>query len=472
MELGQKSVIHFVSQFAATIAGFLATIFLARVLGADTLGTYFLVIAVLTWVKMFSTMGITRSVSKRISETDEPGEFLTAGLLIQITSVVIVSLSILLFRGPLQEYTGYSNIEVLIVLLLSGSFFGFITSLLVGEGLAHVAGALNPLDRIIRTIVQLTLVVLGFELLGLFLGYIVASVIAATVGIYFVAAKLEYPEKRHFISIWSYAKYSWIGNFSNRSLASMDTIVLGLFVTSDLIGIYEIAWNVASVLAVFGVSINQTLFPEISSLDEEASEEVADLAQTGVAYSGLFLIPGLIGGSVLGEVILSVYSAEFRQGYVVLVVLILARLISTYKSQFTNVIDAINRPDVTFRVDGVFVTANIVLNIVLVYLYGWIGAAVATAVSALLGALLSYDALVRLTEFRFPIAEVSKQVVSAFIMGIFIYAGAEFIAYELVPSLFLIPIGALIYFAVLLVISRRFRTIVRNNAPDRVHPFN
>jgi len=36
MELGQKSVVHFVSQFGATIAGFLATIFLARVLGADT----------------------------------------------------------------------------------------------------------------------------------------------------------------------------------------------------------------------------------------------------------------------------------------------------------------------------------------------------------------------------------------------------------------------------------------------------
>lgn len=468
MELGQKSVIHFVSQFGATIAGFLATIFLARVLGADTLGTYFLVIAVLTWVKMFSTMGITRSVSKRISETDEPGQFLTAGLLTQVASVVIVSLFILLFRAQLQEYTGYGDIEILIALLLAGSFFSFVTSLLVGEGLAHVAGALKPLDRIIRTVVQLTLVVLGFELLGLFLGYIIASAIAATVGIYFVAAKIEYPEKRHFVSLWSYAKYSWIGNFSNRSLASMDTIVLGFFVTSDLIGIYEVAWNVASVLAVFGVSINQTLFPEISSLDEEASEEVADLAQTGVAYSGLFLIPGLIGGAVLGEVILSVYSAEFRQGYRILVILILARLISTYKSQFTNVIDGINRPDVSFRIDGVFVTANIVLNVVLVYLYSWIGAAIATGVSALLGAILSYGALVRLTEFRFPIAEVSKQVVSAFIMGIFVYGGAEFLTYELVPSLLLIPIGAAIYFAVLLVISRRFRSTVQNNLPDRI----
>lgn len=471
MELGQKSVIHFVSQFGATIAGFLATIFLARVLGAGTLGTYFLVIAVLTWVKMFSTMGITRSVSKRISETDEPGQFLTAGLLTQVASVVVVSLLVLLFRVQLQEYTGYSNIEILIVLLLASSFFSFVTSLLVGEGLAHVAGALKPLDRIVRTVVQLTLVVLGFELLGLFLGYIIASTIAATVGIYFVAAKFEYPEERHFVSLWSYAKYSWIGNFSNRTLASMDTIVLGFFVTSDLIGIYEIAWNVASVLAVFGGSINQTLFPEISSLNEESSEKIANLAQTGVAYSGLFLIPGLIGGAVLGEVILSVYSAEFRQGYRILVILILARLISTYKNQFTNVIDGINKPDVSFKIDCVFVIANIILNIILVYLYSWVGAAIATAVSALLGAILAYVALIRLTEFGFPAIEVLKQAISAVVMGIFVYGGAEFLAYKLVPSLLLIPIGSTIYFAVLLVVSQRFRSTVQNNLPDQIRAF-
>ncbi|MDY6779450.1 MAG: polysaccharide biosynthesis C-terminal domain-containing protein, partial [Halobacteria archaeon] len=114
------------------------------------------------------------------------------------------------------------------------------------------------------------------------------------------------------------------------------------------------------------------------------------LAQTGVAYAGLFLVPGLVGGLVLGEVILSVYSQEFQQGYLVLVLLILARLISTYKNQFVNVIDAINKPDVGFKINAVFVVTNVSLNFVLVYFRGWIGAAVATAVSAAVGCVLAY----------------------------------------------------------------------------------
>jgi O-antigen/teichoic acid export membrane protein len=245
----------------------------------------------------------------------------------------------------------------------------------------------------------------------------------------------------------------------------MDTLVLGVFVTSDLIGIYEIAWNVASVLAVFGVAINTGLFPEISSLDADETESIAELAQTGVAYAGVFVIPGLVGGLILGEVILSVYSQEFRQGYLILVLLIFARLISTYKNQFVNIIDATNRPDIGFRINAVFVVTNISLNFLLVYVYGWVGAAVATITSAAVGAIIAYGALTRLTAFQFPISEVLKQLVAAVAMGIPVYVGAEYLSYQVLPSLLLVPAGAGVYFGVLLSISLRFRTTVRANIP-------
>ncbi|MFC6722783.1 oligosaccharide flippase family protein [Halobacteriaceae archaeon SHR40] len=465
MKLGQTSFIHFISKIGSTLAGFVATIYFARVLGADILGTYFLVIAVLTWLKLFSTMGISRSVMKRISETDDGDEFFTAGLVLQVVSLVIVSSLILAFQNHVQDYTGFGRVDVLLALLFAGSFFSFVTSVLVGERLVHISGILDPLDRISRSVAQIALVMLGFNLLGMFIGYVVASIVSATVGIYFISARLKYPKKKYFVSLWSYAKFSWLGNFSNRTLASMDTIILGLFVSSSLIGIYEIAWNLASVLAIFGVSISQTLFPEISNLSSEDSEEVTELAQTGVSYAGLFLIPGLVGGFVLGDVILSVYGQEFRQGSLILVILILARLISTYKNQFVNIIDAVNRPDVSFKINGIFVITNISLNFVFVYLYGWIGAAVATVVSAAVGCVLGYISLIRLLEFRFPSAEISKQLFSALVMGAVVYIGVEYLAYSMsmISSLLLIPVGAGIYFGVLATVSSEFKSTVRSN---------
>ncbi|MDY6779449.1 MAG: oligosaccharide flippase family protein, partial [Halobacteria archaeon] len=244
MKLGQTSFIHFLSKIGSTVAGFVATIYFARVLGADVLGTYFLMIAVLTWLKMFSTMGISKSVMKRISETDEGDEFFTAGLVLQVISLLVISFLILVFQSQVQEYTGFGRVDVLLALLFAGSFFSFVTSVLVGESLVHVSGALDPLDRILRTVAQVAFVMLGFNLLGMFAGYVIAAIVSATAGVYFISARLKYPDKGHFVSLWSYAKFSWLGSFSNRTLASMDTIVLGFFVTSNLIGIYEVAWNV------------------------------------------------------------------------------------------------------------------------------------------------------------------------------------------------------------------------------------
>jgi O-antigen/teichoic acid export membrane protein len=49
----------------------------------------------------------------------------------------------------------------------------------------------------------------------------------------------------------------------------MDTLVLAIFVSNSLIAVYEVAWNLASLFAIFGSSISRTLFPEISKLSSE-----------------------------------------------------------------------------------------------------------------------------------------------------------------------------------------------------------
>jgi len=100
-----------------------------------------------------------------------------------------------------------------------------------------------------------------------------------------------------------------------------------------------------------------------------------------------------------------------------------------------------------------------------VYVYGWVGAAVATISSAAVGAILAYVALTRLTAFQFPVSEVFKQLVAAVAMGVPVYAGAEYLEYRMLPSLFLIPLGAGVYFGVLLGISPRFRATIKTNVP-------
>jgi len=248
----------------------------------------------------------------------------------------------------------------------------------------------------------------------------------------------------------------------------MDTVVLGLFVTSNFIGFYEVAWNLASLLAIFGNSIAEALFPTISKLDSDAKyDAIQDLIGNGLAFAGLFLIPGLVGVLFIGDTLLTIYGQEFQQATTILAILVAARLIYTYEAQFVNALNAIDYPDVAFRVNIVFIAANVLLNLSLVYIFGWIGAAVGTASAALIGLVASYYALTDIITVEIPVGELCRQFAAAGVMGLCLYPSRDvilgFINKPLPRAFVLVVFGAAVYFTVLVLLSSRFRTTIRDN---------
>lgn len=467
MRIGRTSIVHFGSQLVATVVGFLATIYFARRLGADTLGVYFLVTSVYLWLEVIASGGIRSAVTKRLSEGEDRNRRLTAALVCVSLILVLVILVLLLFSDQVESYLGVAVVPVLILLLVVGTTFTVLTSVLSGEHKVHLRSLLTPVDRIARTILQVALVVAGSGLAGLLYGYLGAMVVAILVGAYFVSTRFAVPRKEDFVSILTYAKYAWLNGVNTRAFASTDTIVLGFFVSSTLIGVYEIAWNVASILAVFGSSISQAVFPEISSLSaNDETERASDLVSDALAFTGLFTIPGLVGGLVLGEWILGIYGSEFQQGSLVLVILIAARLLSAYQWQFVNALGALDRPDRAFRVNLVFLVVNVGLNLVLVALYGWIGAAVATTLSAALTLVLGYVSLQSVIDVTVPYDEIGRQIAGAAVMGAVLYLLTVPIDVRLHTAVLLVGVGAIVYFLVLAAISSRFRTTVVSNLPS------
>ncbi|MEF8857280.1 MAG: oligosaccharide flippase family protein, partial [Haloplanus sp.] len=103
MRIGQTSLIVFVSKVVGSMAGFVATLYVARLLGAGVLGTYSLVLAVVAWVGIGGN-GITGAISKRMSEGEETGEYFTAGALSLIGTFVLLSMLVYVLRGPLEAY--------------------------------------------------------------------------------------------------------------------------------------------------------------------------------------------------------------------------------------------------------------------------------------------------------------------------------------------------------------------------------
>jgi O-antigen/teichoic acid export membrane protein len=466
MKYGRTSMIDFLSKIVMSFSGFVATIVLTRTLGQEGYGAYVVVLSVLAWVAVAGNLGLSPAIKKRVSEADD-GNYVVSGAIVQLILYSTVVACLWVSRPYLNAYIEIDATAILILLLTVKLGTDFIQSVLDGQRLVHISSLLAPIEWTSRSVVQIALVLSGLGVVGAFAGYVVGALVAVVIGVYFASFDPSLPSRRDFDRLRSYAQFSWLASVKGRTFLSMDTLVLAVYVSNSVIAVYEIAWNLASLFAIFGSSVSRTLFPEMSRLSsaEGASDEIARLFRVSLAYSGLFIIPGLVGAAIVGDVVLTIYGSGFQAGYYILLILTFARLLYGYQGQFLNVLDGVNRPDLTFRINGMFVAVNLVLNILLTWQYGWYGAAAATTASAALGLVLGYYYTSRIIDVVVPIDVVGKQLFAAGVMAILVYGGRLLVGDSLPVIFVLVSGGAGIYFILLLAISREFRKTITRNIP-------
>lgn len=474
MRLGQTSIIYFLSKIGVSIIGFFATIYFTRTLGEEIYGFYAITLALVSWLGLVKSIGFGRAIVKRMSESEEPDAYLAAGTTIKATLTGIVGVGVLIFSEQINAYVGQPVAEFVVLLLVASIFSGLVSSALKGTHRVQVYAPLSMLKEAAQSILMVLLVFIGLELTGMLVGHAAGTLIMAFVGMWVVKPHLVIPERRHFVRLFDFAKYSWLGSMRGKTFKNADIIILGLFVPAGLTGIYAVAYSLSTFLDIFGKAIKNTLFPAMSKLStEDNNEMVGTLTTDALSFAGLFLIPGVIGAYILGDRLMLIYGTGFGIGDQVLVILLLGLIVYTYTKQLLNTLNAIDRPDLAFRANGVFIGANLALNVLLVWQIGWVGAAIATALSATVGLVASYYYARQLVPFELPTGEISRQWIAALIMGAIVYLARDIgeanLAwiddYNAVFVVSLVGLGAAIYFAILLAISSRFRTTVDRNLP-------
>ncbi len=479
MKIGQTSIIVFTAKLLGSVFGFIATLYFARKLGAEVIGLYTLVLTVVGWSLVVSRLGFGKAMIKRISEGEEKGEYLSAAIILSFALAIFISVLIFLSRpfiegyiGEFNQYVAVSVIWFIIAIIMVRLFRGTVFRVLNGEQKVHISGLLEPVKVGGKSLIQIALVFAGFGLFGMLVGYILGGILVGILGLLWVSTRPALPAKRHFISLLDFAKYSWLGSFESRTFKESDILILGIFVPTALVGVYSIAWSLAKFLDLFGSAIKSTVFPEISfTSTQDNRQAVAGMIEDAIAYTGLIAIPGLVGGVILAERLLQLYGDEFVEGTAVLGLLILAVLVYSYKKQMLNGLNGIDRPDLAFRINTVFIVVNVGLNLVLIWQLGIEGAAIASALSATLGAVLAYYMLSTLVTFTVPYREIARQWAAAFVMGIIVWSGLNgiestgILQNNAIIVISLVGLGAGIYFIILLIISSRFRTTVDRNLP-------
>jgi O-antigen/teichoic acid export membrane protein len=465
----RQSVISLITMITVTLTGYAATFYFAHTQGPAILGGYFLFLAYYGIFDLVADGGFGGAVVKRISEGAEKNEFFSAFLALRILLLSVALIVMFLAQPYLVDISGAGLFTPLILAILTGSLYTSLYSGLYGQGRIGIVKAGELLSFFGRIVIQVGAVFLGYGLGGLLGGFIAGLIIGGIIFLRFINLSLVSFSRRHVKSLLIFSFWIFLTAGGNLVFSISDVILIGYFLTNTDVGIYRTALQLTSVATFTTIALQSVLYPQISGWSSRG--EVPRIQQSisrAFTYSLLLAVPVGVGGWILGESLLYyLYGAAFTPGTGALTILLAMQIVNVFMYLEIMSLNALDRPHDSFRATSAAALLNIFLNIALIPPLGILGAAIATALSMGVNAIIAFVLLRRIVPVQIEKKSVLSIIISSLIMGVAVVIMRSFLPITSAFVLFaLVSIGTVIYLVTLLsldrVMYREIRDLVRS----------
>jgi len=440
------------ARFTETGVLFLGVTVFARTLDADAMGVFFLFEAVLTVLSIPADVGIRRAVEKQISDSSDAGAVLGSAVMLKTVPLLLIIPLILTVSGPVNSYFGSQVAGYLAVGLVLREAALLSVSVIKGELRVGATALLRVVKRVVWVAVSGVFVFYGYGEIGLVYGVLAGYAAMFLLGVVRRMTSVGRPEKETALSLIEYGKSIFVTSIGGKLYTRADVLMIGFFLTPAAAGTYEIAWRVASTFRVVSGSIGGTIFPQVSAWDAEGElDPIEKLIPKAITPSLMLAIPAFFGSVLFSEEILGVvFGTEYAVASVVLVVLMADTIPQSIQVIVGNTLQAIDRPDLAARASIISTGVNIALNLVLIWQFGIIGAAVATGIASLVNDLLHYYYLSDQIYVRLPWRATAIFVTGSVAMSAVLLTATTQLDPDSLPTLFfLIALGGIAYFSLI-----------------------
>lgn len=262
----------------------------------------------------------------------------------------------------------------------------------------------------------------------------------------------------------NYAKYDFVGSMSWQMHNWMGVVIIGWLLSQAAVGAYEVAWRVASVVTLLSTAVATSVFPQISAWNAEAAtDRIEELLYASLTPALILIVPAIFGVAVLAREILAiVFGTEYTIAWLVLIVLTTGKIAEGIKQVVSKSLHGLDQPALVARATVIAGVLNVVLNVILVYQFGLVGAAIATVVSYTVGAVLRIRYLSALITVRVPYQEIGWCVLSAAVMtAVIVQVRTVFGVNTLTELGVIVTTGAIVYTVMVLTYGRLRRRALR-----------
>lgn len=445
---------------------FVGTPIVVRVLGPSGYGNYAFVLSVFSLLMVFVSSGVTEGVQKYIGETErQPGwHEHVAGFYLRLATLLALIGSLFLvaavWSGVLNQLLDkeFRTIFYLLAgLVITTQFMEYGVRALRGFGIEKYSESLRVLNTPLYLIIGIGLAAMGYGVTGMIIGHVVASLLVALLGLYLVSRRvnlttalspstLDVPRRE----LLSFNALNILLVLLTMSLYHVDVLMIRVILDSESTAYYKAALAVAEFLWVVPVALQAMFVHSMSNLWSAGDNETVNrIAARTTRYAMLLSILLATGFAALGGRFLPIYyGPEYAQGAIPLLILLPGAVGFAVARPIFGIAQGTGNLKTMVFATGGAATLNIVLNVVLIPLYGMIGAAVATSIGYL-SMLVFHVWSARRIGF-YPLADIraARLTTTAILGGVPTLLLATQIESTLVAFTVIPPVGAILFFGI------------------------
>ena len=458
------------------IGSFALTFFVARRLGITGFGVYSTVFIFYSVTSIFSALGLSNYLIRELArDLSLVNRYFVHGSLIALTASTTIALGLWI----LVAFTGYApetiaGIRVIALSLPPTSLIVVLEAVFVTFQRTEFVTLTSVIEAGGRILVSLLLLFSGHGALALIAVFVIFRYVAMGAGIVLTVQHIHKPHWEYQPSflvrilreLWTFSLLLILtGTFEQ-----IEVVLLSILHGEAAVGIYSAALKLVTLWDVIPLNYMRTIFPLMSRVHKESDERFGSLQNRSAKYLLALALPLLVGTTVCADSIVRLFYGEGYDRSVAVLRILGFFILPLFVQHIPwRVLLARDRQDLALRAQITSIVVRIILSVLLVPRYSYIGTAL-TLVMALIAdnVIHIYYLQKASTEIRF--AQIAwRFVLASGGMGIIAFAANQFLALPLTVTL-----GGLAYGVLVLVfraLSREdyalLKRVWRPSVPDR-----
>ncbi len=418
-----------VSQILTSVFAFVWTILTARYLGPSDYGIFGTAVSFSTIFGVFATFGIFTYLVRAIStDFENEDKYLNNTLSLKIF-LAIFYLAIVVLAAV---FLGWDRYVIGICLLFAFEYLiktyhdVFFSSFQAHEKIKYQA-ITNIIINSLTLIFIILVIVTDYGLLGIAFAYIIANFIALLYAIYairkhIIKPRLTFDFGFYKVLIKAGIPFALTGLFYTIYY-SIDIVMITQFASTYDTGLYNSAYKLISVLALFYTIYSAVIFPVMSKLFKDEKDMLNLSFVKSIKYLSLVTIPIAVFTSFYGYQIIAIYGADFIEAGGVLQILIWTVCFLFINGACSLVLNASHEEYSVTKIYSIAAVFNVILNLFMIPKYSVYGASVATVLSEILILILELYMIRKIGQLpdRHLVYDILKICAASLILGIVLY---------------------------------------------------